>query len=127
MEDKKRNRVVSQALLNTNTTEGYFKYFYSLKQLYGVKLSDNDLYNQIEVGREYYGLGRKYSSYESFKVMKGKFHKKDETKTEDETPEEVKPIIEQKEEIVEKVVEKKRLAPKKTVKRRRRRSAAKRK
>lgn len=73
MRIKKRVRVIPQDILDTNTKEGYFKYFNKLND---GQMRHHEIWFHIETTRKHYGLNERFSSYESFKVQKSKFFKK---------------------------------------------------
>ena len=69
MNIKKRVRVVPQDILDTNTNEGYFKYFHKLND---GTMRHHEIWFHIETTRQHYGLHGKFTSQESFKVQKAK-------------------------------------------------------
>lgn len=60
-------------ILKTNTTDGYFKYFYLLR---GDFPTNEETYYHIETTREHYGLGKRYSTFDGFKMAKSRYDNK---------------------------------------------------
>lgn len=62
---------IPKILLETLTTQGYFRLFYALIQQNGT--NHRETYEFIEVLREKHGFPRKYDNYQVFRSAKHRF------------------------------------------------------
>lgn len=69
----KRRVTIKKDILQTNTFDGYFKYFF---KMLGQYQTDKETWSALELIRDHNNLPEKYSSYESFKVAKHRYMRK---------------------------------------------------